>query len=215
MMHEHVLAELGRLLAAVAGGALIGLERELAGKPAGFRTNILICVGAALFTLLSIDVAGAPQDQTRIAAQIVTGVGFLGAGAILRQRGRVVGLTTAATIWVVAAVGMAFGAGAYGIGTLATLLTTGVLFGLRTAEERIHRGRVLAGYHIELEPSDEAHDALARILREARVQRHAWRPSRRDGKVAGRLHVRGHGDAVSELERALLREPSLRSVRRL
>src|SRR5215470_14738277 len=108
------------VLATLLGGA-IGLERELAGKPAGLRTNILICIGAALFTQLSLDVAkigftadGRPYgDPGRIAAQIIAGVGFLGAGAIVHGGGVIVGLTTAATIWAVAAVGMAVGAGSY------------------------------------------------------------------------------------------------------
>ena len=112
---------LGKLLLATLLGGAIGLEREMAGKPAGLRTNILICVGAALFTQLSVDIArigftpdGRPYgDTTRIAAQIVSGIGFLGAGAILHGAGAIIGLTTAATIWVVAAIGAAVGAGAY------------------------------------------------------------------------------------------------------
>ena len=132
------------LVSTVLGGA-IGFEREIAGKPAGLRTNILICVGAALFTHLSIHIAqigftpdGRPYgDTTRIAAQIVSGIGFLGAGAILHAHGAVVGLTTAASIWVVAAVGSAIGAGAYveGIGT--SVLIVLVLVGLRPVERRL------------------------------------------------------------------------------
>jgi putative Mg2+ transporter-C (MgtC) family protein len=109
-----------RLLLAAALGGLVGLEREASGKPAGFRTNLLICVGAALVTELSIVVAqdvtlpgGFRSDPGRLAAQIVSGIGFLGAGTIIQARGSVVGLTTAATLWVVAALGMAVGAGAY------------------------------------------------------------------------------------------------------
>lgn len=132
------------LLATLLGGA-IGFEREIAGKPAGLRTNMLICIGAALFTHLSIHIAqigftpdGRPYgDTTRIAAQIVSGIGFLGAGAILHAHGAVVGLTTAATIWVVAAVGSAIGAGAYveGIGTSVVIIL--VLVGLRPVESKL------------------------------------------------------------------------------
>jgi len=132
------------MLATVLGGA-IGLEREIAGKPAGLRTNILICVGAALFTHLSIHIAeigftpdGRPYgDTTRIAAQIVSGIGFLGAGAILHAHGAVLGLTTAATIWVVAAVGAAVGAGAYVEGVGTSLLIILVLVGLRPVERKL------------------------------------------------------------------------------
>jgi putative Mg2+ transporter-C (MgtC) family protein len=141
-----VLAKL--LLATVLGGA-IGLERELAGKPAGLRTNILICIGAALFTQLSVDIArigftadGRPYgDTTRIAAQIVSGIGFLGAGAILHGEGAVIGLTTAATVWVVAAVGAAVGAGAYIDAAGGTVLIMLVLVGLRPVERRLSAKR--------------------------------------------------------------------------
>jgi putative Mg2+ transporter-C (MgtC) family protein len=123
----------------------VGLERELSGKPAGLRTNTLICVGAALFMHLSISVAevgyssvGQPYgDTTRIAAQIVSGIGFLGAGAILHSRGAVVGLTTAATIWVVAAIGAAVGAGEYVEAVGTTVLVALVLVGLKPAERFI------------------------------------------------------------------------------
>ena len=103
-----------RLLLAAALGAIIGYQRERAGKPAGLRTHILICVGAALFTIGSLYGFGATADPSRVAAGIVAGIGFLGAGAILHRQGGIVeGLTTAATIWAVAAVGLAAGAGLY------------------------------------------------------------------------------------------------------
>jgi putative Mg2+ transporter-C (MgtC) family protein len=101
--------------AAALCGGLIGLERERKGKPAGFRTNILICLGAAMYMAVGLLIDGeggeTATDPARIAAQVVTGIGFLGAGCIIQQRGRVVGLTTAATIWVVAAIGIIAGAG--------------------------------------------------------------------------------------------------------
>lgn len=136
------------LLATLLGGA-IGVEREFAGKPAGLRTNILICVGAALFTQLSTDIAqvgftpdGRPYgDTTRIAAQIVSGIGFLGAGAILHGQGAVIGLTTAATIWVVAAIGAAVGAGSYVDACGATALIMLILVGLKPLETRLQAKR--------------------------------------------------------------------------
>lgn len=112
-------------------GATIGLERELSGKSAGLRTNLLICLGAAIFTIISRQMAaGAADSATRIAAQIVTGVGFLGAGAIIQDRGGVHGLTTAATIWLVASIGMACGARFYQLAIVATLIAIVVLIGL-------------------------------------------------------------------------------------
>src|SRR5438552_15009551 len=101
------------LLAAMLGG-IIGIEREIRDKPAGLRTNILICVGSTLFMSISTKVSELlGGDPTRIAAQIISGIGFLGAGAVLHSHGFVLGLTTAATIWVVAGVGMALGSGNY------------------------------------------------------------------------------------------------------
>src|SRR2546425_11075490 len=128
-----------RLLLAAGLGAAIGLERELRQKPAGLRTNILIALGSALFTLLSLQLARPGQDPERIAAQIVTGIGFLGAGAILHS-GRVVhGLTTAATIWVNAAIGMAAGAGETAIAVGGTLTTLVVLIVLPPIEDYLER----------------------------------------------------------------------------
>jgi putative Mg2+ transporter-C (MgtC) family protein len=116
-----------RLLLAAGLGAAIGLERELRQKPAGLRTNILIALGSALFTAISIEIARGGGTPDRIASQIVTGIGFLGAGAILRSGGSVHGMTTAATIWVNAAIGMAAGAGLPGLAVAATVVTLVVL----------------------------------------------------------------------------------------
>jgi len=116
-----------RLLVAAGLGAAIGFERELRQKPAGLRTNILIAVGSALFTVMSIVLARQGGTPDRIAAQVVTGIGFLGAGAILRHGTTIHGMTTAATIWVNAAVGMAAGAGQLAIATVATVVTLIVL----------------------------------------------------------------------------------------
>ena len=118
-----------RLLLAAALGAIIGYQRERAGKPAGLRTHTLICVGAALFTIASLYGFGAMADPARIAAGIVAGIGFLGAGAIIRrEEGIVAGLTTAATIWVVASIGLAAGAGLYLISAVTTAVILIVLF---------------------------------------------------------------------------------------
>ena len=117
-----------RLLLAALLGGLLGIERELKQKAAGPRTNILIALGSALFTLLSIELAPPGADPTRIVAQVITGVGFLGAGAIMRTDSGVQGLTTAATVWVNAAVGVAAGGGQYHLAFSATAVTLVVLF---------------------------------------------------------------------------------------
>ena len=117
-------AILARLILAAFLGGIIGLEREIRRKSAGLRTNMFICIGSALFTVLSDELATkyGSGDHTRIAAQIISGIGFLGAGAIIRDRGTVVGLTTAATIFAVASIGMAVGGGLYATAVFACLL---------------------------------------------------------------------------------------------
>jgi len=128
------------IILAVVFGAAIGLERELSHKAAGLRTNVLICLGAAVFTIISRQMAAGQQDSlTRIAAQIVTGVGFLGAGAIIVDRGGIHGLTTAATIWLVASIGMACGAGFYKLAVISTLIAIAVLIGFARLVRPIER----------------------------------------------------------------------------
>ena len=131
------------LLAAILGG-LVGFEREYQKRAAGLRTHSLVCIGATLFTIISLqafgpwlDKAGVSFDPSRILAAIVMGVGFIGAGLIIYRRFRIEGLTTAAGIWVVAAIGMAIGVQFYLIAIFTALLTLTILTGLRLLEERI------------------------------------------------------------------------------
>jgi len=134
-------SDIAPVLLAVGCGAVIGLERQLKHKPAGLRTNILICLGAAVFTIISERMAGEQDSITRIAAQIVTGVGFLGAGAVIQDRGGVHGLTTAATIWLVASIGMACGARFYSLAVITTVIAIVVLMGLGQVDKHIGVGR--------------------------------------------------------------------------
>ncbi len=140
-----------RLFMALALGFFLGLERELTNKYAGLRTHILVCLGACIFTLLSI--YGFPtyaqgdniiignatgiRDTSRVAAQIVTGIGFIGAGTVLRNGPMVFGLTTAATLWIAASIGMACGAGMYGIAVIATVFSVAVLTLIRIFERQL------------------------------------------------------------------------------
>ena len=127
------------ILLATFLGAAIGLERELSGKSAGLRTNLLICLGAAIFTIISKRMIAGDGSTTRIAAQIVTGVGFLGAGALIQDRRGVHGLTTAATIWLVASIGMACGAGFRELAVVSTLIAIIVLAGLHKLAKPLER----------------------------------------------------------------------------
>jgi putative Mg2+ transporter-C (MgtC) family protein len=150
------LEAIQRLLLAAALGAALGFEREMRLKTAGLRTNILIAIGSALFTLMSIELAAATgTDPARLAAQIVTGIGFLGAGAIMRTDSGVQGLTTAATVWVNAAVGVAAGGGEYRLALAATGVTFAVLQVLVPIERRIDRIAVRNGQT----PPDASTDA--------------------------------------------------------
>lgn len=133
-----------RLLLSAFLGATLGLEREFRGKYAGLRTNILIAIGSTLFTVMSIDLSmGSGGDPARVAAQIVTGIGFLGAGAIMRTGAGIRGLTTAATIWVNAAIGVAVGGGEYKLAIIATGVTLLVLVLLNPVENWMDRRRKL------------------------------------------------------------------------
>ena len=122
-------------VAAVCGG-LIGIERELKSKPAGFRTNILICLGSCIYMAVGLLVPG-ENDATRIAAQVVTGIGFLGAGCIIQSGNHVRGLTTAATIWVVASIGIVAGAGYPVLALIASVIAITTLAALRRVEKRM------------------------------------------------------------------------------
>ena len=140
------LEEILALVAAVVLGGLVGLEREINGKPAGLRTNILICLGAAAFTIVSKHLGVELHDGgPRMAAGIVTGVGFLGAGALIQEGSGIHGLTTAASIWLVASIGIACGAGLYGLAVVVTLLALSALFGLLPLTRLIHRKNRRAG----------------------------------------------------------------------
>src|SRR5919107_405796 len=130
---------LARLLLAAALGGAIGAERELNDQAAGLRTHMLLTIGACLFTLVSAHGFGGSTDPSRLAAQIVTGIGFLGGGAIVRHGLTVKGLTTAASIWATASVGVAIGAGSYLLGVGGAVLVVGTLFGLRRADEVLQR----------------------------------------------------------------------------
>ena len=136
------LAVIGRLILAVIAGGLIGFEREVSRRSAGLRTHILVCLGSSLIMLTSLYVFdiykdSVPLDPVRIAAGVVMGIGFLGAGAIIRSGEVVRGLTTAATIWLVAGIGLAIGCGFYLAGLIATILAIAVLSLLKQLEGKI------------------------------------------------------------------------------
>ena len=159
-----VASSITRLLLAAVLGGMIGLEREFKHRAAGLRTNMFICFGAAMFTLLSQQLAGVPADAARIAAQIIPGIGFIGAGSIIHTRGMTSGLTTAATIFVVASVGMAAGGGLYLTACFATALVLGSLFFLGYAEENFNVKILVTSYEVTGASVEEISQEVNRIL---------------------------------------------------
>lgn len=150
---ELSLALLTRLLLASLLGGMLGLEREIHGRPAGFRTHLLVSLGASLFVITSVEFyylfgnfSGALPvgvDPGRVAAQVVTGIGFLGAGAIIRDRASIRGLTTAACLWVAAALGVACGVGLFKLAIAVTAISLGSLLLLKQVEKRLSRDSYL------------------------------------------------------------------------
>ncbi len=160
-----VASSLARLVLAAVLGGIIGLERELKHRPAGLRTNMFICFGAALFTVLSDALAVEHLgDHTRISAQIIPGIGFIGAGSILHTRGLTTGLTTAATLFVVASVGMATGGGLYMTAIFATGLVLLALFSLGHLERTFNLKTLLTSYEVTGGSVEEITREVNRIL---------------------------------------------------
>lgn len=212
VLHLDVLLQLG--LAVLLGGA-IGLERELAGKPAGLRTNILICVGAMLFTLMSVRLAfegPGHGDPTRVAAQIATGVGFIGAGTILHARGAVTGLTSAATIWVVAAIGIAVGAEAYVDALQTTALVMIVLYGLGYVERFAGRHSTRSHLLIHARPEPQALEELEILVRRAGVEIERTESRRENVDLVVELDLRGPRRLHEQAMISILHHPLVRTV---
>lgn len=215
-----------RLVVAAALGGAIGLEREVRDQPAGFRTHILVALGACLFALISafgfdafLGADRPPQvrfDPSRIASQIVTGIGFLGAGAIIRYGMTVRGLTTAASLWVVAAIGLAVALGEYTAALVTTAVTLAALWGLRRVRPRLVAG--LKPEHeefvLEVEPSLEL-ERLVRVVSEGGLRIDHLRVEGEEPE--GLRHVRlalvlPPGARPEETAALLARTPGIRNV---
>ena len=189
------------LLAAFLGGA-VGLERELHGKPAGLRTNMFICFGSALFTILSSEMAAASGgDPTRIASQLIPGIGFIGAGSIIRARGSVLGLTTAATIFVLASIGMAVGAGLYATALFAAFVILTGLGVLGWIERRLSLKKELRTYRVCGEKLDVTAGAVFEIAEQHQVTLHRLATAREGEKYEVTFDL----DTTAEQHTAILR----------
>lgn len=163
---EQVLFSQGtatRLLMACAMGAVVGIEREWRHKASGLRTNMMVCLGAALFTVLSA-VLGSSGNRGQVASNIVQGIGFLGAGLILHTRNRTLGMTSAATIWVVAAIGMACGAGLYLEALVATIIVYCALQFIGVLEEKSRWKRFVMLYEVRGDNDERMFGAVLKVL---------------------------------------------------
>lgn len=205
-------------LATLLGGA-IGLERELGGKPAGLRTNILICIGSVLYTHLSIAMlnaiagsGGTGTDPTRVAGQIVTGVGFIGAGTILHARGAVVGLTSAATIWVVAAIGVALGSGYYLEAIATTVVVLAVLAGLGRVEKLVQRQSMRSTITIHAHPGPTVLEDLETLVRRAGIEVNAVSSRHENVDLVIDFDIRGSKRLHDEVILTLLHHHHVRTV---
>ncbi len=201
-----------KIVLALLAGGLIGIEREFRDKAAGFRTLIFICAGACLFTVLSVKMAP-DSDPNRIAANIVTGVGFLGAGVILRDGGKVIGLTTAATIWLTAAVGMGIGGGEYLISAVMVAAAMIVLWIFPAIEHRIDNSREQRKYEVICAADVGKLAELEMIFRECglRIQTHSQ--VKAGDEMTCSWQVTGHPKNHEQLLRKLFIDPEIREIR--
>lgn len=204
--------DLLKILLAVAAGGLIGLEREFRDKAAGFRTLIFICVGAALFTIFSGYLAG-DQDPTRIAANIVSGVVFLGAGVILRDGGRVIGLTTAATIWLTAALGMGIGGGQYGLVAAAVGLALMVLWVFPRIEQWVDNIWEAQTYEVVCALSPDRLMELEALIHTCHLHLRRKRQLKLGDDMAITWEVRGAPKNHNRLVQRLFADPAIKEFR--
>jgi putative Mg2+ transporter-C (MgtC) family protein len=175
MLNDLNAAMVGHLLLAALLGGLVGLERQLRHKPAGLRTNMLICFGSALFTMISYEMAGnVGGDHTRIAAQIIPGIGFIGAGVVLRERGTIVGITSAATIFVMASIGMAVGAGMVWTATFATMFCLVALILLGKLEDRTGLVSRILTFRLEAQAARQFVERAHQIVQDGGISAHRW-----------------------------------------
>lgn len=200
----------------------MGLERELKNKPAGIKTNILICMGAALYSSLSVVISNAHAasgyygDPGRLAAQIVSGIGFLGGGTIIQSRGTIIGLTTAATIWVVAAIGIAIGIGHPEIGLVASVVVVLTLVGTSAFEDRV-LGRSLT-FSVEVvadDPEGKVRLAINHALGQNNLQLDDFDLSTREGKSLMVCRYSGYRGDHKKFVLDLWGTPGIKEVRQL
>jgi putative Mg2+ transporter-C (MgtC) family protein len=180
-----------KLLLAMLVGGIIGVEREFHDKAAGFRTITFICVGAMLFTIFSLSL-GDPDDPVRIAASIVSGIGFIGAGVIIRDGGQVRGLTTATTIWIAAALGMGIGGGYYLTTGAATIVILVGLWIYPLINRAIHKTHETRTYRVLIPASPEKFDQLQEVIKQCGLRVEQFTRERQHDVLSCKWRVYGH-----------------------
>lgn len=201
-----------KIVLALAAGGLIGIEREFRDKAAGFRTLIFISVGACLFTMLSAKFAP-DTDPNRIAANIVTGIGFLGAGVILREGGRVIGLTTAATIWLTAALGMAIGGGYYALTGVVVLVALVVLWIFPRMEQWIDNIREERTYEVVCPVSMDKFIQLENEFTQSGLRVRSHRQIKTGEMMTCTWQASGKLDAHDRLVKTFYADPSIQEFK--
>lgn len=205
--------DLIKLGVALLVGALIGAERERHRKAVGLRTLILISMGSAIFTILSIRIGSKfGWEVTRIASNIVVGIGFLGAGVILEERGRVTGLTTAATTWLVAALGMAAGAGEYVLAGIASVITILVLYPMAKIEEYLEISTEERFYEITTNISWEKFKDLKAIFKDHDMSIIRYKQEKRDKDMVCTFEVMGTTKKHDKLVQKLLSDKDIKEL---
>ncbi|MDZ7333072.1 MAG: MgtC/SapB family protein [candidate division KSB1 bacterium] len=198
-----------KLLLAILSGALIGAEREYRDKTAGFRTLIFICVGATLFTMFSLKIGG--ENDPRIAANIVSGIGFLGAGVILREKGRVLGLTTAAMIWLTAAVGMGIGSGYFLLSGLTVIFVLIILLVFPRFERMIDLARETRSYEIVCALRSEKATDLQQLFQRNKLTVRSFKQEKSGDKMTCTVVVVGSPRNHEQARQKLLQDPEVQS----
>jgi len=205
--------DLFRLGMALLVGGIIGAERERHKKAVGLRTLILISLGSALFTILSYRIGLYTSDEpSRIAANIVSGIGFLGAGVILEERGRVTGLTTAATIWLTAALGMAAGAGEYLLSGAAALIALIVLILFTRIEEYLEISSEMRTYQISTKISWDKYKELKSLFKEHKLLIQSYKQEKKEDEMMCTFEVYGTTKRHDKLVQKLLGDKQIKEV---
>lgn len=198
-----------KIILAVLIGALIGWEREYRGKSAGLRTMILISVGSALFTLLSIKIGAIGHTPDRIASNLITGIGFLGAGVIIQEQNHVTGVTTASTIWMTAALGMAIGGGYYLLAVISTAIVLLVLLSLIGLQEKIDNSNQSRNYRIVCHYEQQTMMRYENLFKEHRLLVIRGQHTRAGDEITGNWIVQGAVKQHEEIIQILLKDGTI------